>query len=1066
MTICPSCEQQNPAAARFCLACGTRLAEEEAARREVRKIVTVVFSDVASSTALGERLDAESLRRAMGRYFDEMSAVIERHGGTVEKFIGDAIMAVFGIPTVHEDDALRAVAATVEMRDELERLNHELERGLGVRLEVRLGANTGEVVAGDPAARQRLVTGDAVNVAKRLEQAAGSGEILIGRETQRLVRDAVRVEEVAALKVKGKQQPVPAFRVLGIISGAPGHVRRLDSPMIGREDERTLLERAFERSVRERSCHLFTLLGAAGVGKSRLVSEVAAELAERATVVSGRCLPYGEGITLWPIAEVVRQLVDVQRVQDIERLVADDPDAKLIADRVGGAIGLANGVGSAEETFWAVRKLLERHARMRPLVVVFDDVHWAEPTFLDLVEHVADWSRDAPMLLVAVGRPELLDHRSDWSGGKLNATSILLEPLTDPESDRLIENLLGHASLAEEPRARIKEAAEGNPLFVEEMLSMLVDDGLLRRENGRWYSTADLARISMPSTIQALLAARLDRLESDERAIIELAAVEGKVFHVGAVSELAPDRLRGAVDAHLMTLVRKELIRPTRLELPGEQAFAFRHLLLRDVAYEALPKQVRAELHERYADWLARATREHAPEYEEILGYHLEQAHRSRAELGPLDAHAQGVGRRAAECLATAGRRALARGDAHAATNLLERALALVPPTDPFGLELARDLTDALILAGNFERADQVTTAAIEAAGDSRHGLVASLMRADIRTFTEPEGSLERLRDVAEHALPELEKARDDNGLARAWAAIAWTHHLAMRFEAAIDAFERAFTHARRAGDERQANHALIQIGIELIYGPTPAEEAIKRCDAVLEDASISRWGEMGFMDALAVHEAMLGHFDAARELIERVRAMTEDLGLARGLPFILRAEHAWIVETLAGDAAAAEDEIRAAYEVLERWKMGEKGLLSTHAARLAQSLYAQQRYVEAEDYTTISEHAGASDDIATQMFWRQVRAKALARRGEDGAAEDLAREAVALAEPTDALDMRADALVDLAEVLRLVGRKDEPKGVLEDALRLYERKGNVVSAARARDVLANAVQTWQTPPP
>jgi tetratricopeptide (TPR) repeat protein len=337
-------------------------------------------------------------------------------------------------------------------------------------------------------------------------------------------------------------------------------------------------------------------------------------------------------------------------------------------------------------------------------------------------------------------------------------------------------------------------------------------------------------------------------------------------------------------------------------------------------------------------------------------------------------------------------------------------------------------------------------------------------MRADIRTFTEPEGSLERLRDVAEHALPELEKAHDDKGLARAWAAIAWTHHLAMRFEAAIDAFERAFTHARRAGDERQANQALIQIGIELIYGPTPAEEAIKRCNAVLEDASISRWGEMGFMDALAVHEAMLGHFDAARKLIERVRMMTEDLGLARGLPFILRAEHGWIVETLAGDPDAAERELRVAYEALEQ--MGEKGLLSTQAARLAQSLYAQQRYVEAEHYTKISEQAGASDDIATQMLWRQVRAKTLARRGEDGSAQELAREAVALAEPTDALDMRADALVDLAEVLRLVGRNDEPKGILEDALRLYEQRGNVVSAARARDVLANAVQTWQTPPP
>jgi class 3 adenylate cyclase/tetratricopeptide (TPR) repeat protein len=1058
VTICPTCGQQNPAGARFCLACGTRLPEAEAAPREMRKMVTVVFSDVARSTALGERLDPESLRRGMGRYFDEMSAVIERHGGTVEKFIGDAIMAVFGIPTVHEDDALRAVAAMVEMREELERLNRELERELGIQIEIRLGANTGEVVAGDPAAGQRLVTGDAVNVAKRLEQAAKSGEILIGRETQRLVRDAVRVEEVAALEIEGKQEPVPAARVLEIISGAPGHRRRLEAPMIGRGDERALLERAFERAVRQRSCHLFTLLGAAGVGKSRLVAEVVANLSDRATIVSGRCLAYGEGITFWPVAEVVRQLVDVQSARDIERLVEDDPDATVIADRVAGAIGLADAVGSGEETFWAVRKLLERHAWMQPLVVVFDDVHWAEPTFLDLVEHVADWSRDAPMLLVCVARPELLDHRSNWGGGKLNATSILLEPLADAESDRLIENLLGHASLAAEPRARIKEAAEGNPLFVEEMLSMLIDDGLLRQENGRWSSTADLAQISMPSTIQALLAARLDRLERDERAIIERAAVEGKVFHVGAVSELAPDRLRRAVDAHLMTLLRKELIRPARPELPGQQAFGFRHLLLRDAAYEALPKHVRAELHERYADWLTGAVREHAPEYEEILGYHLERAHRSRAELGPVDAHTEGVGRHAAECLAAAGRRALARGDAHAATNLLERALALVPATDPAGLELAPDLTDALILAGSFERADQVATAAIEAAGDSRHGLVALLIRSQNRTFTQPEGSLERLRKVAEDALPELEKARDDKGLARAWTAIAWTDHIAMRFEAATDARERAFAHARRAGDERQANEALIQIGIDLIYGPTPAEEAIRRCKAVLDDTSISRWGEMGFMDALAVHEAMLGHFDAARELVGRVRAMTEDLGLARGIPFVLRAEHAWIVETLAGNAGAAEREIRAAYEVLEQ--MGEKGLLSTQAARLAQSLYAQQRYEEAEHYTKVSEQAGASDDIVTQVLWRQVRAKTLALRGHVEDAEELAREAVALAEPTDALDTRADGLADLAEVLRLVGRTDDTKAVLEAAIGLYEQKGDVVSAARARDVLANLVQT------
>ena len=473
-----------------------------------------------------------------------------------------------------------------------------------------------------------------------------------------------------------------------------------------------------------------------------------------------------------------------------------------------------------------------------------------------------------------------------------------------------------------------------------------------------------------------------------------------------------------------MSLVRKELIRPDRAEFADDDGFRFVHALVQDAAYASMAKELRAELHERYAGWLEAAASGRMGEYEEILGYHLEQAHRSRAQLGPLDEHAEGVGRRAAECLAAAGRRALARGDAHAATNLLERALALVPPADPFGLELAPELTDALILAGKFERADQVATAAIEAAEDSRHGLLALLLLSDVRTFTEPEGSLERLRSVAESALPELEKAHDDKGLARAWAAIAWTHHIAMRFQPAIDAFEHAFAHARRAGDERQANQALIQIGIELIYGPTPAEEAIRRCKAVLEDTSISRWGEMGFLDALAVHEAMLGHFDAARELVARVRTMTEDLGLARGLPFILRAEHGWIVETLAGNPGAAEREIRVAYEALEQ--MGEKGLLSTQAARLAQSLYALQRYVEAEGYTKISEQAGASDDIVTQVLWRQVRAKALARRGQVETAEELARDAVALAEPTDALDMRADGLVDLAEVLRLIGRPDE----------------------------------------
>jgi len=967
--------------------------------REQRKTVTVLFCDVTGSTALGESVDPEAVRALLARYFERMKAIVERHGGTLEKFIGDAVMAVFGVPVVHEDDALRAVRAAAEMRAALPEL--------GVL--ARIGVNTGEVVTGTA---ERLATGDAVNVAARLEQAASPGEILIGEATLGLIRDAVEVEALEPLPVKGKREPVGAHRLLSVRE-PPG--RRLEAAMVGRETELAQLRAAFEQAVADGSCQLFTVVGEAGVGKSRLVSEFLSGL--EATVVVGRCLPYGKGITYWPVVEVVQRL-DVR------------PSDRAAGAAIGSLLGEGEAGASAEEIAWAFRKTLEQAAAVAPLVVVFDDIQWGEQTFLDLVEHVALLSSGAPILLLCVARPELTERRTGWP------VALSLEPLPEEAVRRLMPEAIGTGL-----RERIARAAGGNPLFVEEMVAMAVEAG---------------GEMALPATLRALLAARLDQLDSGERRVLECAAVEGEVFHRGAVQALADGE--GQVTPRLAALVRRGLISPYRAQLAGEDGFRFHHLLIRDAAYEALTKMSRAELHERFADWLARVVREHAPEYEEILGYHLEQAHRSRAELGPLDEHTQGVGRRAAECLAAAGRRALARGDAHAATNLLERALALVPPADPFGLELAPDLTDALMLAGNFERADQVATAAIEAAEDSRHGLLALLLRSDVRTFTEPEGSLERLRSVAESALPELEKAHDDKGLARAWAAIAWTHHIATRFQPAIDAFERAFAHARRASDERQANQALIQIGIDLIYGPTPAEEAIRRCKAVLEDTSISRWGAMGFMDALAVHEAMLGDFDAARELIERVRTMTEDLGLARGLPFILRAEHGWIVETLAGDPKAAEREIRVAYEALEQ--MGEKGLLSTQAARLGQSLYAQHRYVEAENYAKISEQAGASDDIVTQMLWRQVRAKTLARRGHVEDAEDLARDAVALAEPTDALDMRADGLVDLAEVLRLIGRTDETTGVLEGAVRLYEQKGDVVSAARARSVLANPVQT------
>ena len=537
--ICPACGAENPAGARFCNACGAPLPGD--AVRDVRKVVTVLFCDVTGSTAMGERLDPEQLRGVMSDYFAVARAAIERHGGTVEKFIGDAVMAVFGVPTVREDDALRAVRAALELRD-------------AAQVDVRIGVNTGEVVTG---AGDTLVTGDAVNVAARLEQAAGVGEVLIGGPTFALVRDAVDAELVAPVEAKGKSEPVTAYRV-GSLTGESSFARRLDAPLVGRERERDQLDDAWERARTERACVQFTILGSAGVGKSRLVSEFLSGV--EGSIISGRCLSYGEGITYWPVVEAVKQLL------------GDEP-----APNASIAALLGDGDAAAEDIALAVRRLFESSARERPLVVYFDDLQWAEPTFLDLIEHVTDWSRDAPLLVLCSARPDLLELRPAWGGGKLNSTTVLLEPLNERETAELIERLLGSAQLSIGMRERIADGAEGNPLFVEQMLAMVQDS---RGEE-----------ISVPPTIQALLSARLDQLPNGERSALERGAVEGQVFHRGAVQALAPDD--ASVPAQLLGLVRKELVRPTAATLPEDDAFRFRHLLIRDAAYDALPKATR-----------------------------------------------------------------------------------------------------------------------------------------------------------------------------------------------------------------------------------------------------------------------------------------------------------------------------------------------------------------------------------------------------------------------------------------------------------------------------------------
>src|SRR5918995_5590489 len=574
--------------------------------REQRKVVTVLFCDLVGSTALGESTDPEALRARMRRYFEDLRVILERHGGSVEKFVGDAVMAVFGVPVSHEDDALRAVRAATEMQHAI------AEHGL----EARIGINTGEVVVGGEG--ETLVTGDAVNVAARLEQSAPNGEILIGGETRALVRDAVRAEALEPVVLKGKARPVEAHRLLQVLEDAAPIERNLAAPLVGRERERLRLWRAYEDAVADRSCQLFTLLGPAGMGKSRLVADFLERVGADADVLRGRCLSYGEGITYWPLVEML-----VPLEIEPESVVASSP----------------------AETRVAFRRLLEARADERPQVAVIDDLQWAEPEFVDLVEHVADLSRDAPIFLLCVARNELLDARPDWGGGKLNATSLLLEPLGADDCETLIDNLLGERDLGADARERIAAASGGNALFVEEMVAMV-------RESG------DGDHLAVPSTINALLQARIDTLDSELRLVLERAAIEGEVFHVGAVADLAPDSTRAALDEHFTALVRKDLVRPVRSLIAGQDAYRFRHLLIREAAYAAMPKELRAQLHERYAEWLERTADESAFELDEIVGYHLEQALVLRQELGTRD---EELATRAAARLLGAGTRALGR---------------------------------------------------------------------------------------------------------------------------------------------------------------------------------------------------------------------------------------------------------------------------------------------------------------------------------------------------------------------------------------------------------------------
>jgi len=985
--------------------------EEAPAGAEIRKTVSVVAADVLS---LGGPHDPETLRRPMARAVETVTEVLQRHGASTEASTTGGVIGIFGMPTVHEDDALRAVRAANEARDALRDLSLELERDWKVPVALRAGVNTGEVVAGNTAAHT-LVAGDAVTVAARLQQAADPGEILLDDQTEELVHDALRAERVdpEALKATGHGS---AWRLLELEAEAPGYARRLETPLIGRVVELAQLRQAYERAAEGGAAQLFTVLGAAGIGKSRLGRELVLSAGGEATVLQGHCPSYGEGITFWPLRGIIED------VGDLGQALADNEEADAIAERVLGAVGLNGMASTNEETFWATRKLFEALARQRPLVVVIEDVHWAEPTFLDLVEHVAEWATSSPILLLCLGRPEVVDDRPRLVGGRTNIGSVVLEPLSHRESDELMQ--LGGVDLDDETRARIAAAAEGNPLFIEQMLAMVSEHG-------------DGAELLVPPTIHALLAARLERLEASERSVLQRASVMGREFGRPALLELFPKDEWAGIGGALESLVRRELLRPMQ-----DEAFRFRHLLLLEVAYDSLPKLARADLHERAGNWLEEQGGE-----EEIVGYHLERAHLYRAELGPVDAEGRALARRASTRLGAAGRRAYERGDLHAAVGLLSRASALLGPGAAGRVELLADLGEALRETGDFERAEEVLEEVIQRAaadGDQVLEARANVIRLRLRLLTDPQVTEEIVRE-AEPLVKTFEEAGDDRLLAKAWEFLAWAPWFRCRAAATVEALERAIDFARRAGDARTEAQSLnLSVGAAF-FGPMPVPEAIRVCEEILAEPEQQRRNRASALRALAGLNAMAGDFDDAREFVAAHKALVQELGLR--VTAASAAETYGIVEMLAGDPAAAERELSWGYGVLD--EIGETQNFPDLAAKLADALYAQGHDERALALSEVSERSTAPDDLSAGVQWRAVRAKLLARQGDSETAEALAREAVALASETDFLVLHGDALMDLAQVLRTNGR--DAGSVVLEALQLYEQKGNVVAAERAR---------------
>ena len=1003
-----------------------------------RRPVTIVCVLLRVASDSGMDLDPEAYEVVNEQAVSDLTAVLERYGGKLAISADERLIGVFGAASVHEDDALRAVRASLEARRVFSSEMVDMLRRYGVSLTCRFSVATGEALVGGS-----VPLGSAGNVSAQavmLAEAAEPGQILISRPTQALAAAAIETESAGPDRF--------------ILRSAQAAVRplapRLDAPLVGRDEEIQQLAAACAVASHEQVTMLVTVIGEAGIGKTRLVYELERRLGHEMTVLTGRCLPYGEGITFWPLREVIRQASGGHDSLDkIKALLGGEADAADVAARLRLAIGPGNqGRLDSAEIFWAARRLLETLARSRPLVVVFEDLHWAESTFLDLVESLAVQPGRSPVVLVCVARPELLEQRPAWAAGTVRARSIELTPLAEGSAEALLDSLTGDQGIPPSARAHLLETAAGNPLYLEQLAASLGE-----------HAGSEIWPV-LPPTIQALLGARLQRLGPGASSVLARAAVIGKDFGVQAVRELLPPEARGPLGRNLQTLVAKGLVHYEPSDRrPGEE-YSFRHILIQEAALRAIPKSLRAELHHRYADWLEYVLWRPATERPEILGYHLEQSVRYLSELRPAEAQSSPLSRRAADHLETAGRAAHDRDDAIAAVNLLVRAAALLPSGDAALARLYTSLGAAQTEAGLLEKAmttfDEAQRIAAASGDDGQcaHARAQALM-SGLKLV--PNKAAEEIAQALPGLRNQFARGPDELGLCRALQLEAAMHWIHARSAAAEEAWQCAAEYARRVNDRRQVAEILGWLASAALWGPTPAAEGIRRCQDYLAEIGNHPRGQVVIFQHMAGLYAMQDKFEEAQATLSRAKSHLDILGptmTATGT------QPAAFIAMLAGDPVTAEMHLRLGYESLSR--MGEKDFLSTTAALLARAIVAQgeTRYAEASQLIEISQEAAGGEDLYVQILSQGLSARILADRGRHAEAVALASSAVALAAQTDLLSQHADALLDLAHAMAAFGRVADARAAATQALDLYQRKGNLPGARESLGYLTQYVHT------